>query len=472
MDKWHERQLYPYLAENGLYGYVDEQLDLVVPARYRSASPFTSTGFAIVSDENNRYGVINSAGALVVPLEYKTVYVEVLGKHTLLWTVRTYNSPLRFWEWRFLPGFWGASDRRLFDTQVKRSHLCITVLESGQRIYSERVLSELAYGYYFNIKKVDDTHFIRDGILYEIGRKRCRALAKHVFGQSDDGLLLQKMGDYYRLISVKGKAVGKRRFRYQDHLTYEIEGRRHILNLVSTYDYLHRVAHLFQDSDGEQYFFPDLTKAFPKSIAAQVHKDLVADTLIQNSMLAASMPHTDRFIFRRFNRGSNTFEYWMLDTVGNWHANVPEDNRFSVVSQAGDILWPSIEDIIPLDAVASGWKPSRYASVDEDRQLYKVTIRRDKEERMGIWNVAERKWQWKPEHAYIRYLGNGYWTFKSIQDAKYGLYQLSTSQVLISPRYHDMNGNGMVAYYDEAGQYIRFYVDWKTQREYWYEQAN
>ena len=96
---------FPYLAKNGLYGYANEQLALIIPAQYRSASLFTSTGFAVVADEYDRHGVIDTNGDLVVPLNYKSVDLHVVGKYTLAWTERTYTNSLRFWEWKFLPGF-------------------------------------------------------------------------------------------------------------------------------------------------------------------------------------------------------------------------------------------------------------------------------------------------------------------------------------------------------------------------------
>ncbi|HLT72919.1 MAG TPA: WG repeat-containing protein, partial [Cyclobacteriaceae bacterium] len=43
-------ELSPHPDENGKYGYVNKEMEFVIPARYSSASSFTSTGFAIVSE--------------------------------------------------------------------------------------------------------------------------------------------------------------------------------------------------------------------------------------------------------------------------------------------------------------------------------------------------------------------------------------------------------------------------------------
>lgn len=460
--------LYPYLTNNGLYGYADGQLELHIPAQYKSASTFSSTGFAVVADEHHQYGVIDRKGGIVVPLRHKTARLQVVGDHTLVWTERGYTNRFRFWEWKFWPGFWSPSDKRLFDTEVERSHLVITVLETEQKIYSERISSNQAYHRYLGIEPLNETHFVWDGMLYGWDAKRYKVLARHIFGKVDDGLLLQRNGAHYRLLNREGKPANKSRFRYQDSLRYAIGGKDHRKNLIVQDDYRRRVAKVFSDENGKQYVFPDFDKPFPADVALQVHNSLAADTLISKAALISSIPGTDRFIFRWRNQEADTFEHWMLNTAGNWHGDVPEGNSFFITTPAGQILWPPIHTVVPADSVEQGWRLSNYRKAGADSALFEVTIRREKEERMGVWDADGKQWAWKPLNASVRCLDleKGYWTFKPEKEGKYGLYHLPTQRELIAPKYHDMNESGMVSYNDVKRDYIRFYIDWDTQIEY------
>lgn len=304
-------KLYPYLTKNGLYGYADSQMKLPIPARYKSASTFTKTGFAVVSYDNYRFGVINRLGETVILLNYKTVSLRVVGEHTLACTELPYTNSLRFWEWRFWPGFWNPRDKRLFVTKVNRSHLRITVLENGQQIYSNRVGE--TYSHYFNIELLDEKHFIHEGVLYELNDSCFIIRAKHIFGQLDGDLLLQQVGNDFLLINQQGKSVAKSRYHYQDNLQYRIDKQRYRKNLLVKDDYQFRVARVFSDENGKQYVFPDFDKPFPTNVSLQVNNTLAADTLISKAAVVGSITGTNRFIFQWYNPETNSFR--ILDAI-------------------------------------------------------------------------------------------------------------------------------------------------------------
>lgn len=53
-----------------LYGYADEDGNLVIKPQYKSAELFYTCGVAIVSDKNSKYGIINKKGEYLVKPEY------------------------------------------------------------------------------------------------------------------------------------------------------------------------------------------------------------------------------------------------------------------------------------------------------------------------------------------------------------------------------------------------------------------
>ncbi|MET3292849.1 UNVERIFIED_CONTAM: hypothetical protein ABID98_005546 [Brevibacillus sp. OAP136] len=65
-------------TENGPYGYVDENGNVVIPPRYLTAQPFEK-GRAIVNAakdfaENNQYGLIDKKGTFLIPGEYNDIH--------------------------------------------------------------------------------------------------------------------------------------------------------------------------------------------------------------------------------------------------------------------------------------------------------------------------------------------------------------------------------------------------------------
>ncbi|HWK03749.1 MAG TPA: WG repeat-containing protein [Puia sp.] len=53
----------------GKYGYIDQKLQLKIPAKFKEASPF-SDGLAAVQNDDGNWGYINTEGKLVVPFTY------------------------------------------------------------------------------------------------------------------------------------------------------------------------------------------------------------------------------------------------------------------------------------------------------------------------------------------------------------------------------------------------------------------
>lgn len=139
---------YPYLAENGLYGYVNGDMDLLIPAKFASASHFTATGYAVVSEpampahrRAHRYGVINTAGETVLPDAHDRLLLQVVAGRTLVWLRHDYVNRWRFWEWGgiLLGTQTMLSDNgKLIDTRVDRSAIQLRVLETNQLIASTR----------------------------------------------------------------------------------------------------------------------------------------------------------------------------------------------------------------------------------------------------------------------------------------------------------------------------------------------
>src|SRR5690606_6047308 len=189
-------QLLPYLDENGRYGYVNKNMEVIIQAKYSSATPFTTTGFAVVSEvskplymHRNYYGVINQMGELVVPYAYEEIHLEVLNGQTLIWTKHAYLNRWRFWDWSgILFGDNFLSDAKLIDTEVWRSKMQLEVLENGQHINKKRTYERARLLETLPFEAVNRSGFLQADRLYQLQEGRAVCIAKNIYGKTTNGL--------------------------------------------------------------------------------------------------------------------------------------------------------------------------------------------------------------------------------------------------------------------------------------------
>ncbi len=56
--------------ENGLYGYINKEEKILIPAKFTFAKRFSSDGLAKVIEPNKKFGFINKKGEYVLPPQY------------------------------------------------------------------------------------------------------------------------------------------------------------------------------------------------------------------------------------------------------------------------------------------------------------------------------------------------------------------------------------------------------------------
>ena len=97
---------------NGLWGFINENGDEIIPCKYLSASDFKE-GLAAVSigdltitenfsfPKNQKYGVINKEGKVVIPFEFKEIGLFINGLARAS-TLEIFN----LWGWIDIKGNW------------------------------------------------------------------------------------------------------------------------------------------------------------------------------------------------------------------------------------------------------------------------------------------------------------------------------------------------------------------------------
>jgi len=71
-------ELYRYQDDNGLYGYIDGEHKVVIPAKYEYALDF-SDGLAVASFDDFTYGYIKPSGEVAIPFKYSNAFSFVDG---------------------------------------------------------------------------------------------------------------------------------------------------------------------------------------------------------------------------------------------------------------------------------------------------------------------------------------------------------------------------------------------------------
>lgn len=462
-------QLFPFLAENGLYGYADSAMNIIITPQYRMVTVFTKTGYAVVQNGELKYGVIDRANKLVMPIKYSAITLLETQGFTLATSELQYHNNLRFWDWKFLPGLsvigGGSKDKRLFNTTVQRTEKRLSVLENQQTVAVLRAAAALSYTIGFKIKNLTENKLLINNTLYEISQNGVNKLAGNIFGVLDGGLLLQAVGAYYQVIDLQGKRKTSARYRQSDTLHFNINGQALGINVAGNGTAETKKADLFLNENNDQFIYPDLSKKFPLDLNNNVPGIATAELLMQNVWTLDAIPQSDRFLIRFYHNGN--FNYRMVDTLGNWHNDYRKFKHFTAVYATGDIVWPPVNSIIPDNMVPENAHITSYCRVKKNHPLYTITISQQSKEKMGVWDDEKGNWICYPKYNYIAALSDDlvYWAVKEERNSRFQLYNLQERKVLTEPVYHDMNADGMVSKY-ENGKYLYFYFDWVTQREF------
>lgn len=459
-------QLYPYLDSEGRFGYVDQNFQMRIQPQYKSASFFTKHGFAVVTDSLNKEGVINQDSQFVIKADYlpKSIHLYELDGFTLAEIRKKYYSTLRFWEWKFLPGFslsGGGNDKRLFDTQVERLKKTVLVLgPKTKKVISERISVSNSKKKYFNIRTLDSNQVIIGGTLYNINKKGVHSIAQGITEQISENTFAQRKGQRLYIVDRSGKQVNKDGYTLLDSIAFKVEDVPIGKPLSREYA---PIASAYRNAEGLTFIYPDFAKPLPWLIHDNMHPDdPTAEELIRGLWTLASVPESEYFLFMSFRDGKPFFRF--LDTQGNWHQTLPSDIPFTVTQRSGDILWPPKDHYIPQNQVPEGWKIDWISGLS-DSSMYHMTLRHDKTVRQGIWDFDKQEWLIAPEYYEVYPMDNPqYWRYHSEHDGLWGIMDYN-GKVMIKPTYYSLHPDGWVEH-REKGKYISFYLNPSTLKEY------
>lgn len=476
LNHYTGEELYPYLEKNGYYGYVNKDLEFVIAAKYSTATLFTTTGFAVVSEvpkplhmHRNYYGVINQAGELVVPYVYEEIHLEVLNGQTLIWTNHAYRNRWRFWEWSgILFGDNFLSDAKLIDTEVWRSKMQFSVLESGQHINKKRTYERARLLESLPFEAIDSLTFLQVDQLYQLQEGKAICIAKNIYGKTMNGFFLQKQGNNYRLIDRNGNSVLDTSYKKRKNLRIRMDGRELLfpvenIEKIKTENGTGQLRYFFQDNQGRQYIFPNFGAPFPDRVDALAEGNIAMDTVLNRSRLYPDTSRSGRHYFR-WNYMLDEQRNFETDESGIWKRYASAQFDPTKKRHPGD------KNVVPDNHIPQGWQLADQEVVNDS--IYCITIEKGErnrlEKRMGLWNISTGSWEWEPVNYTISPLDvkKKYWKYQEERMGKYGLYNTSIFQQTTPLLYDEVFQNGFVQIRNSVSSQVDFYVNWETGKAY------
>ena len=147
----------PFLTKQNDFVYVDkESLKPLTHQKFRNASVYTPTGFAVVENEKNEYAVIDENGKTILDFSADEINLNVVNGLTFYQKDIEYEKKMPAWKW----------DWNILGGDIKKEQTYhqfeIGVLETKQVLLHEDV-PYLEDRYSLNIVSVDENHVFWNG---------------------------------------------------------------------------------------------------------------------------------------------------------------------------------------------------------------------------------------------------------------------------------------------------------------------
>lgn len=452
----------PFLTGQKLFIYADKiSLKPVINQKFKSASMFTPTGFAIVINEKNEYGVIDGNGKIVIGFSAEEINLNVVNGLTFYKKDIEYEKKMPVWKW----------DWNIMGSGIKKEQtyhkIEIGVVESLQVLLNEDV-PYLEDNYYLNFISVDETHVFWNETLYEVKKNRLHKIENKIAELLENKRWLKGSNPEFSMYELNQKKAIHNGLK--GTATLSIKFGKEIITLkdINKERYEPEIPKLLEDSKTNNiYPFPQYEKIFPKEITKATASQI---DFIKKTSLVYSITNSPYFLLGVFNYDHDIWAYdWLyIDTKGNVVDSIGFYD-FKVLDQVGYLVWPDRKMIIPDQYIDQNWKFGKINSYTGMNDQYLIRIENEKQLRtMGLWNSHEKRWEIKPEYYDISVLDTGkqIYALQKEQDGLYTLLDNKTKKSIGSKAYKSINSEGLVSVKNNSGETVYYYIDLYSGKEY------
>jgi hypothetical protein len=451
----------PFKTKNKQFVYVDSTFNKKLHQQFHWAQPFTSTGYALVANEKDQMGIINSKGEFIENYSEAQVELLDLGQLTLAMKSQEYDKNLPFWKW----------DWNILSSYIKKTgtyvKLEIRVLESNQVLLNKDIPYD-KNEYNLVTYPLDAKHLVLNGNLYLIKDQRLKKIEGNIEMPLENGRYISTSTNSFTIHDIQSKKPTLSNLTGLDKIDLLWKNEVILLDSINQERFNPTIPKLLKDhKTGSIYAFPQYDKAFPKQIkqatAAQI-------AFLKEISLVYSVTNSPYFILGRFNYDHAVWAYdWLfLDEDGNLLDSIKAPN-FYILDQVGNLVWPDKPMLLPANALEKNWKTGKIKYVYSSEDLYLIGVKRgDLKSSKGLWNAVTKAWDIKPDLEHIEILDGERQIF-ALQEHKDGLYILynnKTKQRIGNKSYIAINPNGWVRCKNEYNQYDSYFIDIATGKEY------
>lgn len=453
----------PFLNKQNEFMYVDKiSLKPVSNQKYRSASVFTPTGFAVVSNEKNESAVVDENGKIVLSFSAEEINLDVVNGLTFYKKNIEHDKKMPVWKWD-----WNILGSSIKKEQTYRK-IEIGVLESRQILLSEDI-PYLEDHYYLNFISVDATHIFWNGTLYEVRKNRLHKIENNIVELLENKRFIKVSDTEFSLYGLNQKKAIHSGLKGSETISLQFGNETLTLNEVNKERYTPEVPKLLTDNKtSDVYAFPQYEKIFPKKIIKATPSQI---EFIKKASLIYSITNSPYFLLGVFNYDHDIWAYdWLyIDTEGNVTDSIGPYN-FKVLDQIGSMVWPDRKMILPDQYIDRNWKFGKINYYNGMNDSYLIRIEDGKQRRtIGLWNSREKIWEIKPEYYYdisVLDAEKQIYALQKEQDGLYTLFNNKTKKNIGSKAYTSINSDGLVSVKKSSGDAIYYYIDLYTGKEY------
>ncbi|EEI90620.1 hypothetical protein HMPREF0765_3784 [Sphingobacterium spiritivorum ATCC 33300] len=452
----------PYLTRENNFIYVDKtSLKPVIEQKFKTASLFTPTGFAIVGNEKGESAIIDETGKIVLDYSADEINIDVINGLTFYKKEIEYEKKMPAWKW----------DWNIMGGDVKKEQTYhkveIGVLETRQVLLSEDV-PYLEDEYSLNFVSVDESHVFWNGSLYEIKKRRLNKIENNITELLENKRFIKASNATFSVYELNQKKAIYNSLKGTEALSIRFGKENITLKEINKERYKPEIPKLLTDSKtNDVYAFPQYEKIFPKEITKATASQI---DFIKRTSLVYSITNSPYFLLGVFNYDNDVWAYdWLyIDTKGNVADSIGIYD-FKVLDQVGYLVWPDRKMILPDQFIDKDWKFGKinyYRGMDE---AYLIRVEDEKQyRRTGLWNNRENTWEIKPAYNDISVLDTEkqIYALQKEENGLYTLYDLKNNKNIGSKAYTSVNSDGWVNLKTDSGQNIYYYIDIYSGKEY------